>query len=213
MANQIFSDNFAALKLLRRLFFSIFQLRKIHSFEWPAQICHHHSHNWIAAKRSSLSNNSIVFFCEKKETVLVGPLHLMSFLKLSTRRSIQLVGFYKKMNSNGLKIAHLRSKWLIELPSTEFICIGSTISQILNNFKTSNWIVRKMFTLSKFRQSLPLHSSDAGWRVPLVHGIVADAPHTCKHQTHAHKICDDNFCCIDQFICHKMVFLRRDLSY
>lgn len=88
-----FLDNFAALKLLRRLFFSIFQLRKIHSFEWPAQICHHHSHNWIAAKRSSLSNNSIVFFCEKKETVLVGPLHLMSFLKLSTRRSIQLVGF------------------------------------------------------------------------------------------------------------------------
>lgn len=66
MANQIFSDNFAALKLLRRLFFSIFQLRKIHSFEWPAQICHHHSHNWIAAKRSSLSNNSIVFFLREK---------------------------------------------------------------------------------------------------------------------------------------------------
>lgn len=25
----------------------------------------------------------------------------------------------------------------------------------------------------------------------------------------AHKICDDNFCCIDKFICHKMVFLRK----
>lgn len=139
------------------------------------------------------------------------PLYLRPFKKLCRRFTSELhwwIYFFKITKPKpplGIHFCDVRNGLNSVSPLKRIYLHFANPKQLQN--VESNWIVCKL--------CLPMrHPSDRGRKranIVCMCGscsrIFANAPHTCKQTEQPHKICDDNFCCIDKFICHKMVFL------